>query len=439
MNKKPSFADLALEGVERMREKNQDPRGRIGALLLLLRGAYYTGEGKWRSYAEEDLRSLWRGGIHDQIGGGFFSSSFDREWLRPDYEKHLDDNAMLAFLYTEAWEKGRMGFHREAAESTLDWILRELPDTSGLYQAGLRAKHPESEDNPFLFTPEQIGEILGVDEGRHFAECYDITDEGNCGKGSIPNLILNQRWNLIPEGWDNFRERVRLARKERAGLIKDTNTPYAANALLLAALAKASRVFSDRRYLAEAEELLTALTSIQAKSDGEKAALLFALTEMYAADLDPTRLAGAVAAAPAAKKLAKSGEGLSLSLAALGYDALWRLTEENFWRAESAEILLELGRNPGNYGPEALAALCAEFSFSHPQRTLLCTCPEEEAPPALSAFTVRYAPDLAILLKTPARSAALAASAPWTETLSVGTETLFYPRENGKTGAPHRL
>ena len=235
MDQKESFAALALAGVERMRERECGVRGRVAALLLLLRGAYFTGENKWRALAEEDLRALWRGGVHDHIGGGFFSASFDAEWLRPDFTKRLDDNAVLAFLFTEAWEKGRMAFHREAAESTLDWILRELPAPSGLYGAGQRALHP-GEDNPYLFTPAQLCGILGGDRGRHFAECYDVTAEGNCGEGrSIPNLILNQRWSLVPEGYDDLRERVRLAREERGGLLTDLQTPFAANALLLAA------------------------------------------------------------------------------------------------------------------------------------------------------------------------------------------------------------
>ena len=72
MENKGSFAELALAGVARMRDRDCDFRGRVSALLLLLRGAYYTGEEKWRVLAEEDLRALWRGGVHDHIGGGFF-------------------------------------------------------------------------------------------------------------------------------------------------------------------------------------------------------------------------------------------------------------------------------------------------------------------------------------------------------------------------------
>ena len=446
MDRKENFAalGLALEGVERMREKDFGVRGRVSALLLLLRGAYYTGEGKWRAPAEEDLRALWRGGVHDHIGGGFFSASHDREWLRPDFEKRLDDNAILAFLYTEAWEKGRMGFYREAAESALDWILRELSGPSGLYRAGQYAAEGE---NPYLFTPTQLRRILGDEKGRAFAESWDITEEGNLGDGlSIPNLILNQRWNLIPGGYDDLRERVRLAREERGGLLTDERTPPAANALLLAALAKAARVFSDRRYLAAAEELASRLALPLERSPLARAALSFALTELYAADFEPGRIAAAAENAETLGDLTRgSGDGPSpaldrtLSLAALAFDALWRLTGDELWRSRGAEILRELTEHPGRHGPESLGALCALFNLLGTPRALLCVCPGETPPAALAALGSRYAPDLTLLLKTPARAVALGAASPWTAALPIGGECLFYPREQGKTGAPHRL
>ena len=439
MENKGSFAELALAGVARMRDRDCDFRGRVSALLLLLRGAYYTGEEKWRVLAEEDLRALWRGGVHDHIGGGFFSACGDAEFLRPRFEKRLDDNAWLAFVYAEAWEKGRMGFYREAAEEALDFCLRELSDPSGLCRAGQRAA---AEDNPYLFTPAQLRQILGEEKGRGFAECYDVTDEGNCGgEGSIPNLILNQRWNLIPEGYDDLRERVRLAREERGGLLTDERTPAAANALLLAALAKAARVFSDKRYLAAAEELADRLAASEGDS---RAALLFALGELYAADFSPARILAAAELAdtldiPACRDDAPSPENdRALSLAALGLDALWRLTDEEARQARSVEILLELGKHPERHGPESLNALCVSLGLRRARR-ILCVCPEEEPPAALAALRARCAPELTILLKTPERAEALAAAVPWTAAVPIGRETLFYPREKGKTGAPAGL
>ncbi len=445
MEKGPSYTGLALAGVERLRETDFDLRGRAAALPLLLRGAYYTGEGKWRALAEEDLRALWRGGVHDHVGGGFFSAALDREWLRPRFEKRLDDNAILAWLFAEAWEKGRMGFYRAAAEEALDWILRELSDPSGLYRAGQYADG--SVDDPYLFTPAQIREILGEEKGRGFEECYDVTDEGNCGEGrSIPNLLLNGRWNLVPEGFDDLRERLRLAREARGGVSADPRLDSAANALLLAALAKAGRVFSDRRYLAAAAELAEVLKPTDALPRLARAALLFALTELYAADFDPAHIAAASSLAGTLDRAEESGDtrpsparDRTLSLAALGLAALWRLTGEEALRAEWVDILLRLGRHPERHGPESLPALCVQFDLERPPRTLLCVCPEEKIPDGLVALRSRYAPDLTLLLKTPARAAALAAAAPRTAAAPIGAETLFYPVEKAEIGPPHRL
>lgn len=445
MDNKPSFASLALAGVERIREKDHEPRGRVCALPLLLRGAYYTGEAKWRAYAEEDLRALWRGGVHDHVGGGFFSASADGEWLRPQFEKRLDDNAILALLYAEAWEKGRMAFHREAAESTLDFCLRELADPSGLYRAGQYAA-PDAEENPFLFTPAQLAEILGSDDGRHFGECYDITAENNCGEGSVPNLILNRRWSLIPEGYDNLRERVRLAREARGGVLTDERSPLEANALLLAALARAARAFSDRRYLAAAEELSARLSAAETRTPLARAARLFALCELYAADFDPAHIAAARAIAASLGDAERGSDGRpsaggdrTLSLAALGFDALCRLTGEDRWRRRCLELLRELTEHPARHGPESLAALCVPFAFGAEGRALLCVTPEEKAPAALSVLTERYAPDLTVLLKTPGNADALAAAAPGTAAFAIGGKTLFFSQNGGKWGPPSAL
>ena len=443
MDQEKSFAALALEGVGRMREKNNELRGRVAALLLLLRGAYFTGESKWRAFAEEDLRALWRSGAHDHVGGGFFSAAPDREWLRPVFEKRLGDNASLVFLYAEAWQSGRMGFYREAAEEALDFCLRDLAAPSGLFAAGLRLS-PEAEENPFLFTPAQIAEALGDEAGRPFAACYDVTDEPNCGAASIPNLILNDRWNLLPAGYDDLRERLRLWREARGGLLVDARTPFFDNALLLAALAKAGRVFADRRYLAAAEELRAALAE-KAATERDRAALLFALTELCAADFDPAHLAAACRCAPAAEKLAEqtspSPEGdLALSLAALGFDALRRLTGEGeTWAPRTAALLRAIGEHPERRGPESLPGLCALFSAAGPERRALCVSPADEPPEALRAIGARYAPDLTLLLKTPANAAALAAAAPWTAAFPIGEKALLYPLIDGVPGAPTAL
>ena len=442
MNEFSSWGEKALNGVERLRGENNNVRGRIGALLFLLRGAYFSGESRYRRYAEEDLRALWRGGVHDHVGGGFFSFSGAGEWLRPSFEKRLDDNARLAFFYAEAWESGHMAFYREAAETTLDYILRELADPSGLYRAGQVVEGGFTASNPFLFTPAQLSEVLGADAGRHFGECFDITDEPNCGEASIPNLILNDRWSLVGEKYDDDRERLRAWRETRGGIRLDASTPPAWNALLLAALSKAARVFSDARYLAAARALDAALGEVSDDASAETlAALAFARTELYAADFDAAHL---LAAAAAGERLEEKLAALpprpseeadrAWALAALGFDALLCLTGAERWRAARGSCLRELCLHADRHGPDSLDGLCALLAASHTARGLLCVSPEEALPAALETVRARYAPDLHILLKTPAQSAALSAAAPWTEAFGCSTEPRFYPGFDGNWG-----
>ena len=187
-------------------------------LIFLQRYAYHTGDKAAKEELENTLRQMYKGGIYDHFGGGFARYSTDREWLAPHFEKTLYDNAMLALCYTEAWQNSRMALYRQVAEATLDYCLRELRADSGGFYCGQDADSGGEECAHYLFTPAEVKKLLGEDDGRHFCECYDITDEGNFHGKSIPNLLLNTRWNFVPEGYAEFRERLRDYRAERTPL-----------------------------------------------------------------------------------------------------------------------------------------------------------------------------------------------------------------------------
>ena len=179
-------------------------------LLFLLRLSHFTGDKEQRQMVDKSLRQMYRGGIFDHFGGGFSRYSTDREWLAPHFEKTLYDNALLSFLYTEAWQDGHMALYRDVAESTLDYCLRELKAEEGGFFSAQDADSEGVEGAYYLFTPAEVKSVLGEDAGRHFCNCYDITDEGNFHGKSIPNLLLNNRWNFVPEGYDEYREKLRI-------------------------------------------------------------------------------------------------------------------------------------------------------------------------------------------------------------------------------------
>ena len=448
-------------------------------LLFLLRYARLAGEKAPRALVEHTLRQMYRGGIFDHIGGGFSRYSTDREWLVPHFEKTLYDNALLAYCYTEAWQEGRLPLYRQAAEATLDYCLRELRAESGGFYSGQDADSEGEEGKYYLFTPEELETVLGPDDGRHFAECYDITAEGNFRGRSIPNLLLNQRWNLLPEGYADLREKLRLYRAGRCALGTDRKLLTGRNGLMLLALAKAAWVFEDRRYLHYAQELGAFLrgqagadtpedlravlyedgpSPLPARLDDYAFAALGFL-ELYRADFDPSHIAAASALADEIRaQFADPTGGFFLnaeraepllkrpqiffdgalpsgnSAAAVLFDQLFRLTGRVGWQEAADRQLAFLAARAERWPAAVSFGLLALLSRVYPTRELVCVA--EELPAALRNVSGTYAPELTLLLKR-SGDKALAALCPFTaDMIQPDDRPTLYLCQGGVCGMP---
>lgn len=428
-------------------------------LIFLMQYAALRGDRNARSMAEATLRQMYRGGIYDHIGGGFARYSTDREWLAPHFEKTLYDNALLALAYTEGWQNGHLAMYRNVAESTLDYCLRELKAPDGGFFCGQDADSAGEEGAYYLFAPAEVKSVLGEDEGRHFCECYDITDEGNFHGKSIPNLLLNNRWSLVPEGYDDYRERLRLYRAGRTELSTDRKLLTGWNGLMLSALSRAARAFHDKRYLIEAESLAVFMGEklrsgerlMGRLCDGELRfdAILddfvfyaLGLLELYGADYEPGHIVRAAELAEyvqahfaaenggyylnsdGAEKLIlrpmeiydgamPSGNGAAVQL----FSRLYALTGDRRWQAAAARQLAFLSANTGDYSAGCVSALTAMLWG---ERRIVCAAGEDRAPAELDTVTAKYAPGLTVLLKTPRNAEALQKIAPFTA--DCGTE-----------------
>ncbi len=448
-------------------------------LIFLMEYAALSGEKRPREAVEHTLRQMYRGGIYDHFGGGFCRYSTDREWLKPHFEKTLYDNALLALAYTEAWQDGHMALWRQVAEDTLDYCLRELKGEDGGFFCGQDADSSGTEGAFYLFTPDEVKQVLGEDAGRGFCECYDITAEGNFGGKSIPNLLLNTRWNFLPEGYGEYREKLRLYREARMPLLTDRKILTGWNGLMLAALARAARVFDDRRYLLQARELadflqtrLTENGRLRARlCDGElrfdaslsdHAFVTLGLTELYAADFDPAHMEAAASLAaqlPARFASEKGpyfstpadGEKLILrpvetedsalpsgnSAALLVFDRLFALTAEEKWRETGDALADALAALSGAYPAARCTAMCALLLREHGTRETVCVLPDERLPEGLKAVRGRYAPELTVLVKSPKRAEALDRLAPFTREMTAkdGRPT-YYVCQDGHCSLP---
>ena len=451
-------------------------------LLFLMEYAARSGEKKPREAVEHTLRQMYRGGINDHFGGGFCRYSTDREWLKPHFEKTLYDNALLALAYTEAWQDGHMALWRETAEQTLDYCLRELKAPGGGFYSAQDADSEGAEGAYYLFTPGEIADVLGEEAGRHFCECYDITEEGNFHGRSIPNLLLNTRWNFLPEGYEEYRERLREYRAGRMTLFTDRKILAGWNGLMLMALSRAAAAFSDRRYLLEAQELADfLLTAMQ--PDGRLRARLcegelryeaslsdtafcaLGLLELYDADLDPRHILDAAALAetiPARFLDARGGyfdtpadgEALLLrpketqdgalpcgnSAAAVLLERLFRLTAEDKWRGALDAQLDFLRRAASDYPAAAPFGLTAMLAEGGGATETVAVLPTEEFPEALLAVLRRRTPGVSILVKTPERAEALSAAAPFTAAMDAKDgKPSFYVCTDGACALPVTL
>ncbi len=219
-------------------------------LMFLLRHAVFESDDTSLFMVENTLKHMYRGGIYDHIGYGFSRYSTDAKWLVPHFEKMLYDNALLATVYTEAYQHTKEQLYKTVAEQIFEYIKREMTDAEGGFYCAQDADSEGVEGKYYTFTPEEVCSVLGNEDGSFFCEYFDITKEGNFEHGqSIANLIKSHE--LKPEN-----ERVRRLcntlysyRQDRAMLHKDDKALTSWNALMIHAYAIGGKVFQNQEYI----------------------------------------------------------------------------------------------------------------------------------------------------------------------------------------------
>ncbi|HKB81533.1 MAG TPA: thioredoxin domain-containing protein [Thermoanaerobaculia bacterium] len=143
--------------------------------------------GAYREIVVNTLTKMARGGIYDQVGGGFHRYSVDGRWLVPHFEKMLYDNALLARLYTRAWQWTKEPLFARIANEVLGFVQREMTSPEGGFYSTLDADSEGEEGKFYVWTRDEVLEALG-EEGRAFCALYDITERGNWEGTNILNL-----------------------------------------------------------------------------------------------------------------------------------------------------------------------------------------------------------------------------------------------------------
>jgi len=166
-------------------------------LEFLLRYHHRTGDKEALQMVSQTLEAMARGGMYDQLGGGFHRYSVDERWLAPHFEKMLYDNAQLARVYLHAWQVTGEPFLRTITEEILDYVVREMTDPAGGFYSTQDADSEGEEGKFFVWTPAELRQVLG-DEVNAFMEAYAATEPGNFEGKNILEYVgdLDQRPRL---------------------------------------------------------------------------------------------------------------------------------------------------------------------------------------------------------------------------------------------------
>ena len=220
------------------------------ALEFLLRRASRTG-GEDLDLVSGTCEAMARGGMYDQLAGGFARYSVDAHWVVPHFEKMLYDNALLLRVYLHWWRSTGSAFARRVALETGDFLLRDLRTPEGGFASALDADTDGVEGLTYVWTPEQLVDVLGADDGGWAAAQMDVTAGGTFEHGSSVVQRLSE-----PDDVDRY-ERVRAAllaaRGDRPQPGRDDKVVCAWNGLAIAALAEGGALLDRPDWVAAAD------------------------------------------------------------------------------------------------------------------------------------------------------------------------------------------
>jgi uncharacterized protein YyaL (SSP411 family) len=220
----------------------------------------------------QTLDVMAAGGIYDQIGGGFHRYATDAIWLVPHFEKMLYDNALLASVYLHAWQLTGEASYRRVCEETLDYVLREMTDSSGGFYSTQDADSEGVEGKFYVWMPADIREALGEADAAIVEKLWGVTESGNfeghnilhCAK--TPAEVATEMGleeEQVREATSRARSQLYEARRQRVAPARDDKVLTAWNGLMQRAFAEAGRILDRQDYrdaaVANAQFLLGAM------------------------------------------------------------------------------------------------------------------------------------------------------------------------------------
>ena len=461
--------EILYQGIEQFRQNYDAKWGGFGVAPkfpaphnLLFLFAFYSAEKQddILHMAEHTLVQMYRGGMFDHVGGGFSRYSTDDKWLVPHFEKMLYDNALLALAYLSAYELTGTELYQTIARRIFDYTLKELHDPLGGFWCGQDADSDGVEGKYYVFSPSEIKQVLGSEDGEKFCRWFDITDQGNFEGKNIPNLISNQKFITEDPEIKSLRQKIYEYRRNRTKLHTDDKVLLSWNGLMIAALAKAGSLQDGETYLNAARRTKDFIDRYMKKKDGrlflrwrdgeaaidgqldDYAFYAYGLISLYQATWDVQYFIESIAVAEKMVELFFDAEagGFYLyaseseqlisrpkesydgaipsgnSVAAWVLDKLAKLTGEAKWRSLADQQFAFLAGIVSHYPAGHAFALTAMTEVLYPSWELICTSNQSGTEKNLMLLAQKYGRSRgSILLKTLQNADQLAMAAPFSE------------------------
>jgi len=236
------------------------------ALSFLLRYWKRTGEKGAMEMVEKSLEKMSKGGMCDQLGGGFHRYSVDERWLIPHFEKMLYDNALLTRTYCEAYQATGKESYRRVADEILNYVLREMRSPGGGFYSTQDADSEGEEGKFYVWTRDEVKEALGGggEGSASFCAYYGVTSQGNFeGKSSVLNIVyslenISKKYGMtvadLERVLEEGRKKLFAEREKRVKPGRDEKILASWNGLMISGFTDGFKITGNERYLSGAKE-----------------------------------------------------------------------------------------------------------------------------------------------------------------------------------------
>lgn len=234
---------------------------------LVQRLAHFTNDQELQDVMDVTMTKMAKGGIYDQLGGGFARYSTDGRWLVPHFEKMMYDNGQLVSLYSEAYQVNPDPLYKKTVYQTIEWVDREMTSKEGGFYSSLDADSEGEEGKFYVWTEDEIDSLLEDDEAKWYKKFYNIGKYGNWEDGKnilhirtdIDEFAEKNNWtrDQFSEKLEAANDKLMAARDTRVRPALDDKILASWNGLMLKGYIDAYRVFGEEDFLKTAKKNAT--------------------------------------------------------------------------------------------------------------------------------------------------------------------------------------